>query len=111
VAIKELLSNKYLKFTTIFMATTAVLSTVWAAGDYTGVRPVIKNEFIRISDIQQQLSQSILLMRFQIIRNKLEVTGTITFAELQEMCQIAQQLNFFGITECIKLESTRPPIQ
>lgn len=111
MAIKELFSNKYLKFTSIFMATTALLGSVWAAGDYTGVRPIIKNEFIRISEVQQQISQSILLMRFQIIRNKREVTGTLTFDELQEMCQIAQQLNYFGIPECTRLESSRPPLQ
>ena len=100
--------NKIVKFSTFMVALVTLSGFAWAGLDYLEIRPITKKEFLQISSVQQQISQSLLLMRFQIIRNKQEFTGTLTFDELQEMCQIAQQLNYFGIAECTRLEATRP---
>ena len=43
--ITELLGNKLIRTSAMGGACITIGSAVWAAGDYTGVRPVIKKEF------------------------------------------------------------------
>ena len=84
-------------------ATLAALSviggTLWAAGDYTGIRPVMKNEFIKVQQTLNDNQKVLLQLRFQLLMQKKQY-GTLDFLEQQELCQISHTLGYFGIPGC-----------
>ena len=92
--------SKYAQITGLTIAVFTLLGALWAAADYTNVRPVLKHELIGFIETQKQLSENVLLLRFQVLMQKSE-QGKLTFAEHQELCSIVRQLQFVGIKECI----------
>ena len=87
------MTGKIVKFSAVLGAFVAISSTLWAAADYTEVRPVIKKEFIVVLETQKLLSDNILLLRFQILMQKKEM-NQLSLQEKLELCKIAKQLNF-----------------
>ena len=80
-------------------ALTLIGSTLWAAGDFTGVRPVVKYEIVKIQEILDKNNQAILLIRFQLLMQKSQ-QGGLTFQEQQELCQIASVLDYINVPGC-----------
>lgn len=88
-----------LSFSGLLAALIAIGTAAWAAMDYTQIRPVLLREFAQLEQSQQQTVQSLLLLRFQFLMQKLTYGG-LTFAEQQELCQVALQLNYVGVPGC-----------
>lgn len=86
-------SNRFVKWSATLAAVVAICTTVWAAADYTEVRPVIKKEFLLAMQVQKTLSDNLLLLRFQFLMQKKEYGG-LSLQEKLELCQLARQLNF-----------------
>ena len=78
------------------------LTAGWYAMDYTGVRPVIKRELVQMQDQSEQLTQSVLLLRFQTLMLKKQWSkgGDWTFADQQELCALARTLQYVGVPGC-----------
>lgn len=73
---------------------------LWAAGDKTGYRPVIKAEFMTVEQQLEQMSKSVLLLQFQYLMAKKESGGGLTFDEQQQLCRISYALGFVGVPGC-----------
>jgi hypothetical protein len=80
-------------------ALTLICGTLWAAGDYTGVRPVLKNEFIKVQQTLDQNQLVLLQLRFQLLMQKKQFGG-LDFSEQQELCSIARTLQYVGVPGC-----------
>jgi hypothetical protein len=84
-------------------ATIAALSligtTLWAATDFTGIRPALKYELQKIQMVLDQNNLAILQIRLQLLMEK-QKFGTLTFEEQQELCAIARTLGYVGIPGC-----------
>lgn len=80
-------------------ALTLIGSTLWAATDFTGVRPALKYELKKIEQILDQNNLAILQIRFQLLMEKKNFGG-LTFNEQQELCAIARTLNYVNIPDC-----------
>jgi hypothetical protein len=107
---KDFITNKWTKYVGAFVATVTVLSMIWAAADYTEVRPIIKKEFNEQASAVQQNSDSLNLLRFQALRAKQKETSILELQELNEMCAIARELGFTsGLNECFNYELNTPP--
>ena len=91
--------KKYAQILGLVAVSIPILGVLWAAADYTGVRPILKKELASIVETQQQLSENVLLLRFQILMSKNE-KGVLTFDERQELCLIVRQLNYVGVEVC-----------
>ena len=88
-----------LKSAAIVTAITVLGGSLWAAGDYTGVRPVMKNEFIKVQQVLDQNQLVILQLRFQMLMQKKQFGG-LDFQEQQELCSIARTLQYVGVPGC-----------
>lgn len=73
--------------------------SLWAAGDYTGIRPVLKNEFTKVQQTLDQNNLAILQIRFQLLLQKKQFGG-LDFNEQQELCSIARTLGYVGVPGC-----------
>jgi hypothetical protein len=80
-------------------ALTLIGGSLWAAGDYTGIRPVMKNEFIKIQQSVDQTNLILLQLRFQVLRQKQQY-GSLTFEEQQELCGVARALQYVNVPGC-----------
>lgn len=87
------MTGKIVKFSAILGAIVAISSTLWAAADYTEVRPIIKKEFKVVMETQKMLSDNLLLLRFQFLMQKKEL-NQLSLQEKLELCKISKQLNF-----------------
>lgn len=91
-------------------ACTAIGTSAWYAGDYTGIRPVIKNEFVLaqadstqilkgLVDQQAQMTTSVMELQFQTLSLKRK-SGALDFTEEQTRCRIARKLDYTSIEGC-----------
>lgn len=80
-------------------ALTLIGGSLWAAGDYTGVRPIMKNEFSKLQQILDQNTLALLQVRFQLLMQKQQFGG-LDFQEQQELCSIARTLGYVGVPGC-----------
>jgi hypothetical protein len=80
-------------------AVAALATTLWAAGDYLAVRPIIKREFVQVQAQVEQLSQAMLRVQFENLMRKREYGG-LTFDEQQTLCRIAKALGYVGVPRC-----------
>jgi hypothetical protein len=94
-----ILNHWLTKIAASIAALTLIGSTLWAAGDFTGVRPVVKYEMIRIQQILDQNNLAILQIRFQLLMEKKQFGG-LTFEEQQELCSIARTLGYVNVPDC-----------
>lgn len=76
------------------------LTVLWNAGDYTGVRPVIKKEFLTIAEQMDQANKTLTLIQFQMLHAKLLQNGKLDFVEQQQYCALAQSLGYVQIPIC-----------
>lgn len=83
----------------IATAAVTLASMAWVATDWAGVRPVIKREFEVLQAQLTQDEQTLLLLRFQILMQRRQWT-VLSFAEQQELCQIAAALQYVGVPGC-----------
>ena len=83
----------------VFAAMSSMAFGAWKALDYTDLRPVLIREY-RVSQQQiEEMSKSILLIRFQNLMEQRE-RGGLGFADQQELCRIARVLGFVGVPGC-----------
>lgn len=87
------------RLSAVVIALSVVGGSLWAAGDYTGVRPVLKNEIIKIQQTVEQTNLILLQLRFQVLMQKQQYGG-LTFQEQQELCSISRSLGYVGIPGC-----------
>ncbi len=80
-------------------AAMVLLTAAWSAGDYTGVRPIIKKEFLVTQAQLDQTNNAVLLIQFQLLMQKREYGG-LTYAEQIELARIAQALGYIGVPGC-----------
>lgn len=80
-------------------ALTLICGTLWAAGDYTGVRPILKSEFVKVQQTLDQNQLVLLQLRFQMLMQKKQFGG-LDFQEQQELCSIARTLQYVGVPGC-----------
>jgi hypothetical protein len=100
-------SNPFIKFITSGItqlaatlgALTLIGGSLWAAGDYTGVRPVLKSEFVKVQQAVDQNQLVLLQLRFQLLMQKKQYGG-LEFSEQQELCSIARTLQYVGVPGC-----------
>lgn len=87
----ELLKNRLILGVSILTAISTVAAFSWAAGDYLGIRPIIKREFTPAMDQMQQIQQSVMLMQFQFLIEK-QRHQPLTTEEQMQLCAIARVL-------------------
>ncbi len=82
----------------------------WYAGDYMGVRPIIKKEFTEVQEAstevlqglvqqQQQIATSVLELQFQSLDQK-RAKGELDFQDLQTYCRLAKKLDYVNMEMC-----------
>lgn len=80
------------KYGTGLAALSAVATGAWSVGDYTGLRPVLKKEWLESAQTQQeQANSATLFVRFLYLSDKRKA-GTITGAEAGELCGLSRVL-------------------
>ena len=84
----------------IFTAIGVVWGGLWAAGEATALRPVLKYELQATMAQVEQTSKTVLLLQFQVLDAKLKQNGRLEFGELQQYCAVARALGFVQIPEC-----------
>lgn len=92
-------NNLILRLSAFVAASTLLGGTMWAAGDYTGLRPVIKRELLQVQQTLDTNNQTILLMQFQLLMQKRQYGG-LTFEEQQRLCSISRALGYVGVPGC-----------
>jgi hypothetical protein len=95
----SLLSHWATKTAATLAALTVIGTAAWSFGDFTGIRPVVKYEIIKIQQVLDQNNLAILQIRFSLLMDKYKF-GTLTFEEQQELCAIAQTLHYVNIPGC-----------
>lgn len=94
----------------IMTAGTTVVGGAWYAGDYTGLRPVIKKEYMEtqadqtqllkgLIEQQQQQMTSIIELQFQTLEMK-QARGALDWSERQKYCSLAKKLDYVGVQGC-----------
>lgn len=97
--ITSLLSHTITKTAATLAALSVIGGSLWAAGDYTGVRPIMKSEFIKVQQTLDQNQLVILQLRFQLLMQKKQFGG-LDFQEQQELCSIARTLQYVNVPGC-----------
>lgn len=92
-------ANYIIKTGAVIGALALISSTIWAAADYTEVRPVIKKEMLAMMETQKQLTDNLLSLRFQLLMQKKNYGG-LTFQEKQELCKTSKTLGYIGVPGC-----------
>jgi hypothetical protein len=98
------------KIAATLAACTAIGTSAWYAGDYTGIRPVIKNEFVLaqadstevlkgLVEQQAQMTTSVMELQFQTLNLKRKA-GALDWSEEQDRCRIAKRLEYFNVEGC-----------
>jgi hypothetical protein len=82
-----------------FGALTTMAFGAWKALDYTELRPALIKELRMSQSSIEDLSQSVLLIKFQLLREKQKL-GNLTFEEQQELCRISRVLGYVGVQGC-----------
>lgn len=73
-------------------ALSAVATGAWSVGDYTGLRPVLKKEWLESAQAQQeQANMATLYVRFLYLSDKRKAR-TITGDEAGELCGLSKLL-------------------
>jgi hypothetical protein len=94
----------------LMTAGTTVVGGAWYAGDYTGLRPVIKKEYMEtqadqtqllkgLIDQQQQQMISIFELQYQTLEMK-QARGSLDWSERQKYCSLAKKLDYVGVQGC-----------
>lgn len=83
----------------VFAAISSMAYGAWAALDYTDLRPVLVKEFRTSQQQLEEMSKSILLLRFQNLMEARE-RGGLGFSDQQELCRISRVLGFVGVPGC-----------
>ena len=83
-----------------FGAVIAILTGLWKAGDYTGIRFILKNEFAQLQTQEMQTVQSVLILRFNFLIMKRSLSKEWTFLDQQELCAVGHNLNYIGVPGC-----------
>jgi hypothetical protein len=94
----------------IVTACVTVGGGAWYAGDYTGVRPVLKKEYIEAEALsadvlqglvtqQQQLTSSIVELQFQSLDQRKQ-RGELDFQDRQTYCRLAKKLEYVNVAGC-----------
>jgi hypothetical protein len=94
----------------LLTAGTTLVGGAWVAGDYTGMRPVIKKEYDLVQadqtqllkgliEQQQQQMNSIFELQFQTLDMK-QQRGVLDWGERQKYCSLAKKLDYVGVQGC-----------
>jgi hypothetical protein len=94
----------------LLTAGTTLAGGAWVAGDYSGLRPVIKKEYMEtqadqtqllkgLIDQQQQQMISIFELQYQTLEMK-QARGTLDWSERQKYCSLAKKLDYVGVQGC-----------
>ena len=97
--ITKLISGTIVQLGATLGALTLICGSLWAAGDYTGVRPVLKSEFVKVQQAVDQNQLVLLQLRFQLLMQKKQFGG-LDFQEQQELCSIARTLQYVNVPGC-----------
>ena len=84
----------------IVTAASVIAGTAWAIADYTDTRPVLEKELIQLQRQAEDLSQSVLSVRFWLLMDRLKINGQLTLEEQRELCKLAKELQYIGIPGC-----------
>jgi hypothetical protein len=88
-----------LKAAALLAAVTAICGSAWAFMDYTEVRPVMIREFRVAQQQLEDMSQSVLLLQFQLLLETKKFRE-LTVEEQIRLCRIAEALKFPGAPGC-----------
>lgn len=77
-------------------------------GNATGYRPVMIKELEPTLEQLKELSDSVLLLRFQKLQEKRD-QGGLMFYDMQEYCKIGQALAFLAVDGCGNMTTSRGP--
>ena len=91
--------KRLLQISACVAAISALAGTLWAAGDYLAIRPVLKREFQQAMVQIEQLSAAMLRVQFDNLMRKREYGG-LTFDEQQDLCRISTALEYVGVPGC-----------
>jgi hypothetical protein len=94
----------------LLTAGTTLVGSAWFAGDYTGLRPVIKKEYMEtqadqtqllkgLIEQQQQQMNSIFELQFQSLDLK-KMQGSLDWHERQKYCSLAKKLDYVNVQGC-----------
>jgi hypothetical protein len=94
----------------LLTAGTTLAGGAWVAGDYTGMRPVIKKEYEQVQadqtqilrgliEQQQQQMNSIFELQYQTYDLKRQ-RGGLDWSERQKYCSLAKKLDYVGVEDC-----------
>lgn len=70
-----------------------ILATLWAVGEFTGARPVLKSEFAQAQEDIEANTKYRYIQRFQYLTEKMN-HGGLTPEERVELCTLAEILRF-----------------
>ena len=84
----------------LFGAVSSMGYGTWKVLDYTELRPITLKEYHITQQQLDGLSNSYLLIRFQILMEKRKQQGLVSFEEQQEICRIARVLGYVGVPGC-----------
>ena len=84
----------------IITACSVVGGAAWGIADYTETRPVLEREFVKLQQQAEDMSQSILAVRFWLLMDRLKINGQLTLEEQRELCKLAKELQYIGIPGC-----------
>jgi hypothetical protein len=92
-------------------ATTAIIATAWATGDYLRIRPILQRDYAQLESQQQlsieklqeqqlQANRSYSLLRAEFLISQTKYRN-LDFIEQQELCRLAKELEWYsGVPGC-----------
>lgn len=83
--------NKLVVIASIIGGASTFAAASWTAGDYLGIRPIIKKEFMPAMDQMQKMQESIMLMQFQYLLEK-QKHQPLSTEEMMQLCAYARVL-------------------
>lgn len=86
-----MISNKITLAAAVVTGISALATAGWTAGDYLGIRPIMKREFIPAMDQLEKVQQSVMLMQFQYLIEK-QKHQPLTTEEMMQLCAISRVL-------------------
>ena len=89
----KLIESRISRMAATITAVATVAGMAWAAMDYTGIRPVLKMEFVQLQTQEQQLVIGLALIEYQQLLEKSKHVS-LSPEEQQVLCADAGQLGF-----------------
>jgi hypothetical protein len=94
----------------LLTAGTTLAGGAWVAGDYTGMRPVIKKEYDIVQADQTQILKGLVQQQEQQMKSIFELQfqtydlkrqrGGLDWSERQKYCSLAKKLDYVGVEDC-----------